>query len=674
MALTLKDGDHEFMQALNTSGPGKRIVEYMIATDTLIKSGSAGCGVEETALFRVNLCRALKENARACGLPSPLPKVVAVLNLAGQRMLVYTSNVNLILLLVYTNPETTPRIRRGLDAVLKSAEAKDSSLLLCLSQPWQAGVQNMFWELRTLTRDADSDVKIADGGIMFNHACLDARLACNSLDVDHMDPEIKEAERKEFEKIFVATNLDVVPVMAEVSTDTQNAKLQGMLSVLKTERKNLIDEIASLKKEHAAELERKMHEYSLDVAKVVDKKIGIKETDEKLIKEIKEQNDTLWEQVHALTLKNKEVTSSKAEQDLLFEKERSEMRRRAEIAEAKLKAERKKAEKVDNNAREAAIKIESANVRTIEEMEKRIQTLGIKKEKAVLELEHMREACREQERVIEIVQNEKQALMQSQERELVKLNAQWKSVYRLMGVRMKTTVCERDALIENLKKSCAERSEAVETLKVRDEEVRTLQKELKEMEKGVKEVPVEERVKTAVACVQTDILQETLELGELTTKLVKLQDEIKELKEKRDVVGGDVQNVATSVNAVVNQVFMNDVPKANMDMGYDEQCDSSTEALIAQTASSMRALADLARESAYHKHSAAEGWAKYNALSGGVGEGWTEGRYPQQVCQFSEPYQTMPHGNWVGQGYWPQGNGSSHNNSGWVGRGRKGRS
>jgi hypothetical protein len=66
-------------------------------------------------------------------------------------------------------------------------------------------------------------------------------------------------------------------------------------------------------------------------------------------------------------------------------------------------------------------------------------------------------------------------------------------------------------------------------------------------------------------------------------------------------------------NTVVNQVLVPSAgfaPQASTDLGTDPNGEAAVEALIGQTAGALRALAAMARASAYHKQAASDMWAE----------------------------------------------------------------
>jgi len=94
-----------------------------------------------------------------CGLPTPLPKFIAILNLSGERMLVYSNSCSLIRLLCTRSSQLTPsELVTQVDTFAAHpnlSQQGDKGLpppftkfvLLSLSLPWQAGASALFWSL-----------------------------------------------------------------------------------------------------------------------------------------------------------------------------------------------------------------------------------------------------------------------------------------------------------------------------------------------------------------------------------------------------------------------------------------------------------------------------------------------------------------------------------------------
>ena len=127
-----------------------------------------------------------------CGLSPCLPKFIAVLNLSGERTLVYSDSPALIRVLC----ERSSMLHRGeLEKGLKIFEdhpmdrTEDAMrfVILSYSMPWQAGTDSEYWHLSACSVDAvgELDVKLTD---RIKHFSSTASCPCTGMSV--MEPRI----------------------------------------------------------------------------------------------------------------------------------------------------------------------------------------------------------------------------------------------------------------------------------------------------------------------------------------------------------------------------------------------------------------------------------------------------------------------------------------------------
>ena len=104
-----------------------------------------------------------------CGLPTPLPKFIAILNLSGERMLVHSNSCSLIRLLCTRSTQISPsELATEVDSFAThpniSQEGKENPLtkfvLLSLSLPWQAGTSALFWSLSACSFNTNPNPRI----------------------------------------------------------------------------------------------------------------------------------------------------------------------------------------------------------------------------------------------------------------------------------------------------------------------------------------------------------------------------------------------------------------------------------------------------------------------------------------------------------------------------------
>lgn len=107
-----------------------------------------------------------------CGLPTPLPKFIAILNLSGERMLVHSNSCSLIRLLCTRSTQLTPsELVTQVDTFAAHPNLSQQGdkgqpppftkfVLLSLSLPWQAGAGALFWSLSACKYNTIPDPRV----------------------------------------------------------------------------------------------------------------------------------------------------------------------------------------------------------------------------------------------------------------------------------------------------------------------------------------------------------------------------------------------------------------------------------------------------------------------------------------------------------------------------------
>lgn len=202
-----------------------------------------------------------------------------------------------------------------------------------------------------------------------------------------------------------------------------------------------------------------------------------------------------------------------------------------------------------------------------------------------------------------------------------------------------------------------------------------LQQRIDEFEEQVPAPPAPDDGKAGMADAETMTVHITntadLKIGELETKCVKLRDELDasrsecattkvemtrvlaRAKKKQPPPGLTVDDAppalapavlgVPSTNGggynIVTNVHVGPGGAANTDLGHAPDIDSNVEQLIAQAATGLRVLADMARDSARHKQAACEGWAQARAL-----QSYTGYMPAPQQQQWQQPMHHSPNG------------------------------
>ena len=204
----------------------------------------------------------LKRKPFPCGLRARLPMFLAVLNLSGERALVYSDSPALIRVLCARSSV----LHRGeLEKALKFFEdyPKDSTedamkfVILSYSMPWQAGTDSEYWHLSACSVDAvgELDVKLTD---RTKHFSSTAAMPCEGVSV--MEPRtigvplspngevkhllVSDTDIVRFCDSYSATCLDKSPeLVAEVAeadapvASAKTAQMRSLVEDLQRQRK-----------------------------------------------------------------------------------------------------------------------------------------------------------------------------------------------------------------------------------------------------------------------------------------------------------------------------------------------------------------------------------------------------------------------------------------------------
>lgn len=260
-ASTTPDEDEgDWVKRLSRSAPGKHLQEHFSCLNYIIANKSRiGSSCEEAETFRRVFCSAYAKDVGCFGLPRPTPKFIAVVNLSGFRGVLYSNRPTLISMLckahVMADPSTMSNVNRVLDYVTR----KDCPLLCCLSLPWQAGVVNLHWSLRSLERNEKGVLR--DGGMYYASNADSVRVAGSTIDREVGDPVVMKQQIAAMASNLSATNLDLVieegdeTIGSGETSDERGQKLAGVVAVVKADRMRLLGELQRLKDDHGEKLQ-----------------------------------------------------------------------------------------------------------------------------------------------------------------------------------------------------------------------------------------------------------------------------------------------------------------------------------------------------------------------------------------------------------------------------------
>ena len=170
--------DALFLQQLQLTKCGRVLQDHASCVLHRVDRGGHEGAIEECSNWRrtfiYGLNKALAEGKPApFGLPLPvgrrvLPKYIAIVNLSGERMLLYSEQDTLLRMLCsVSHTQHAESLARGLNALAEHVECYDNpackdlmlkgvisenprSVLVCYSMQWQAGFESYYWEASTV--------------------------------------------------------------------------------------------------------------------------------------------------------------------------------------------------------------------------------------------------------------------------------------------------------------------------------------------------------------------------------------------------------------------------------------------------------------------------------------------------------------------------------------------
>ena len=482
--------------------------------------------LENAKTFQRIFMHALYKSTTCFGLPKKTPKFIAIVNLSGERLLLHSSNPHLITSLA-AGARRPELCSDGVYQILSKATTDERySVLICYSLPFQMGIDRAHWECRLLTKSATG---IDDAELGCSVDVAQARKMASTRSVESQHAAILDAQEEEFARTIKACDLDVEEdatfkgINELGSAEEKVVKLQAMVTMLNQERKRMLCE----HKQQISEI-REKHNADKFNSTAASQEVHLKYNNElsKLESAMKEK-DEIISKLQTETLLHSE---DKDEVTRKLTARNSELAKEAQT----LKAQLRKAETDHMDA----MKRQERVYRGMNDESERKLLLSISQQadqnEAAEKIHRLQEA-------FDSVSNEKSVI----EADLVHARSR-AAVY---AVRMAFQLGRRKELGEMTKTArmkhaqCADELRRCSTdLKRTKKELEATRVELKEAVQRRKESPVASvaptpsppppppAVQQTTTAMQTDILVETLQIGELETESVKLKDEITNLK------------------------------------------------------------------------------------------------------------------------------------------------
>ena len=641
----------EWLAGLAASTVGQKLLDHLnhMEASPHMRPSSA---FEQACIFKRVFMYALTKNGSPFGLPRRFPKYVVIANLSGERLLIHSSNPNLISLLTM-GAASSDCSYDGVEQILNKAAAdENSSVLLYYALPFQMGTDSLYWECRILKKNGS---KYIDNDLSCNSWDRQASKTNNTTEVEFQHIQILEAQMDAFSANLNACDIDIKfekidGVDPSQTVDAKQAKLLSLVTVLQNERRKMIEdhkhELEEQKKRCAKEIES-----NNEFMKVTFEK---QYTDEsRLDHEMKETKLEVSALRRALVEKDNEIKSLRSDALLKGEEREKETRsneqRTRDLTKENnsLKSQLKKLEIDKSNALK---KQEVVHQQMHDEAERKLQKAKQSEAVANQSFERMQTM----ERAFESVSNEK-TVVYSELRD-VKMKFTMQRIVNLWQSRRISTLHEmtRKARLDHV--TCNEQlSEATLLnntliLDIRNAEDQLItcnqnhQSQVNDLQSRIDDLKAELEASTAAtittaqtsdsyetsnSCIQTDILPETLQIGELETECVKLRDELAQTKidlgrarakNKRSPVPPTFLPIDTPEphtqpfihNDSGNSAMTTPVhPQSNAaPHSTSHTTDTVLEGTIQQLHLALNVVTDLARQCKSHEQSARDAWSK----------------------------------------------------------------
>tara|TARA_Y100000768_G_scaffold241623_1_gene183117 strand:+ start:6124 stop:8229 length:2106 start_codon:yes stop_codon:yes gene_type:complete len=641
--------DSKWVDRLELSGAGRQLMEHLKAIDATVRNNSrTECAPQQCADFRRLFCYAFSKSERCFGLPKKTPKCVCIVNLSGYRAMFYSDNFLLIRLLCMGGPEASQRTIIGVQKMFDVATEHNTNLLLCFSLPWQAGVERVHWDLRTLERESDGTVR--DGRRAFSYTFEDPRQVTNTNDVDIDDPRILEEQELFFSRHFSCACLDIELTQEQEMGMQEDAgfswstnqvhQLKSLLATVTNQRQCLINDLNDAKAEHKAELEAKETSCKTRITKIIDKNKQASDIIKEKQDAMDEHNATLRAQIKDLRMENQTLQCQKAESELLWGSERQKLTTTAKLQENAAITANKQLSSFQRNAQKNADKLENAHRTALEEKDRRI---------SAVQLEARRSEQRGDSLAAEKASLEEVCTQLRSDTARLSIDLH-NSRRRCLGFKCAVAAaCSKHSTVtalvanttEEVKKARMAHVEALDALRNAQDEVSVLQMEIES-----------KRAKTTTVAINTEPMQDPQELIKLredyallheeSAKLRKdaftFEEEIKRLEKRatkkarppppQGLLDSEdssqesqpaAQEPAIAVALPIEsendarQPPKQRTPKS-IEIDADPKGDPATEALIHQASSAMTALANMARQACLHKNTATCMFSELSAL------------------------------------------------------------
>ena len=600
-----------WLTGLVSSVAGQKLIDHVLHLEAapLMRSSSA---FEQTITLKRIFMHALSTTQSPFGLPKKFPKFIVAANFSGDRLLMYSSNPNLITLLTVSGHGSQAHYDGVEQIITKASMTENATVFLCYSLPFQMGVESLYWECRLITKKGD---KYNDKDLACSNWNRQASPSPSTIESESQDLAILNSQLAAFSANFSACDIDVkfekiAGMPHSERDDPSQAKLMSYITMLQNDRRRMIDnhkcEIEELRKNHASDIQKHCITLQASFEKqaqddtVLEEKVKEGEAECMMLRmELKKKEGDICNLRSEVLSKDETIENDHR----VFELKVSELAK--EISN--LKQQVRKGESERSNALK---KQQVVHQQLHDEAERKLQNAKQSEALANQSFERIQAV----QKAFEVVSNEKTVLVAQVEDAGRRLNS--------FRARLSVQIARSNHMTEMVHKARLDHAECEERLSAVKNELKASQQEVEEAVTGpgpqdgsdaarsdidTTDVTIQvgpaSNTKTIDSNMQTDILPETLRIGELEAECVKLRDDVAQLK--LELGRSKAKNLKRNTAAT----------GCNQDHGgnVDAQAgpfDSVLEGTVQQMQVALKTITDLARQCKTHEQSAREAWSK----------------------------------------------------------------
>jgi len=290
----------------------RMLMDHLAAFDATITCGGVKGiepPIEQTATWRRTFCYDyFNGNAPlgiTCNPEGKLPKCIGIMNLSGKHCIYHSESYTLAKVVCLSSQEVQQHIIPSLTAVLEKADKLGASVLFCFCLPFQAGLERVHWDIRTIRKTAKGAVK--DGELCFSSGDGEPRTVPSTKTLEYWpDTVMRELVRK-LKSCATPICLDRVE-SDELDVRMTPEGMKTMIEMLKSDRRKMMEshkqEVEDLKQRHSVELsnangraEEAEQEAAVRIAKVAHARKTTEDTMKKKTEHLETQVNTLREQL-----------------------------------------------------------------------------------------------------------------------------------------------------------------------------------------------------------------------------------------------------------------------------------------------------------------------------------------------------------------------------------------